>query len=733
MKKKWFRAMDLADEKYVEEAAPNRQVTPLRKKRIVTALVASAACLALTLTGLWLFMPFDNNPPSIEHHKENDYYAVIEKLNALKKEETEYNNRYEVIVDEVEDMFLAGTKGEAMNGNPGEAAPDAAAPGDRGDGDFQYTGTTGEITDDSTYEEVTDNQVAGILEADRIKRSSTHIYYLDGDTLKIFKIAGLESEEVGKVNLSKGGDQGYVNQWAFYLSADCKTATVMTQYLNSEKKTCVNVVSVDVSDPANPVEKNRVEVTGNYLSSRVTDGKILLITQFAMSKQEMDFEKEETFLPQINGQSIPADCIILPEEVNATRYTVVLKLDEKTLAFEGKSALLSYSEDVYVSKDHIFLTHVYKDVQKSVGYSIRNSMTEITCLNYNNLLEKVGSAVVRGYVKDQWSMDEYEGILRVVTTTNATKVAEKSAGNYISAEILSTATGESNASLYCVDLESFKVVASVEDFAPPYEEVRSARFDGTTAYVCTAIEVSDPVYFFDLSNLDKITYKETGNIDGFSSSLVNMGNGYLLGIGQENWSNFKIEIYEETENAVEGFCKYVLENVDYSQNYKSYYIDRKNQLIGLGIVDYSGKYNGKENSRYILLHFDGYTLVELLNVELKGNPELMRGVYIDGFMYLFGEEDFQVLDAFNNRPVSRDVAKIRDLVKEENLTCDTAMELFYEDETALYYFPCIKSQYVKVVYQNGETEDIVSALKAGRAKIADLDKFGIEYYIKLIQ
>ena len=201
-----------------------------------------------------------------------------------------------------------------------------------------------------------------------------------------------------------------------------------------------------------------------------------------------------------------------------------------------------------------------------------------------------------------------------------------------------------------MDLESFAVVASVEDFAPPYEEVRSARFDGTTAYVCTAIEVSDPVYFFDLSDVNNITYKETGTIDGFSSSLINMGNGYLLGIGQENWDTFKVEIYTETETDVEGFCKYTLENASYSEDYKSYYIDRENQLIGLGITDYSrdsvvDKTEGSEAfSRYILLHFDGYNLVELLNEELLGDNALKRGVYIDGFMYLLGESDFRVVE-----------------------------------------------------------------------------------------
>lgn len=74
------------------------------------------------------------------------------------------------------------------------------------------------------------------------------------------------------------------------------------------------------------------------------------------------------------------------------------------------------------------------------------------------------------------------------------------------------------------------------------------------------------------------------------------------------------------------------------------------------------------------------------------------------------------------------VVEIRDRAKEENLPCDTALEKFYEDESNEYYFSVIKSQYVVVTYNNGSSEDITTALTAGRVVIADLDEFGIEYH-----
>ena len=209
-------------------------------------------------------------------------------------------------------------------------------------------------------------------------------------------------------------------------------------------------------------------------------------------------------------------------------------------------------------------------------------------------------------------------------------------------------TGGINASLYCIDLSSLEIAASVIDFAPPNEAVRSVRFDKETAYVCTSVQLSDPVFFFDLSDLNHITYKDTGTIDGFSTSLINLGNGYLLGIGRgSRWDTFKIEVYEETADGVRSVCAYERDNTTYSTDYKSYYVDRTNQLLGIGYTD-SYYYGYSENrNKYILLHFDGYGLDKLLDVPLNSTPENMRGVYIDGYMYMFGDNDFKVKKIFD--------------------------------------------------------------------------------------
>ena len=643
-KKNWYKGLSLADDQYVAEAHPDNAIKPARNKLLIS-LVAACACFALLIGNLWLFIPFNTDPPDVSQYAGSEYYGLIQKLNVLTFRQPKYKNNAE--------KLWAGIKSISFGLNGGVTKDDAAEIQDA------VPNEEGSIT--GTYQEITDNQVEGIIEADRIKRSDTHIFYLDDDVLRIFSIDKDNSMEVGSYTIYEEGKGPYMDQWEFYLSGDCKTVTVVTQYYaknESVSRRYVNLISLDVSNPAKIVKKDEFNITGEYMSSRMTNGSILLLTEFVINKQELDFDDVTTFVPQIdegNGlYSIPANGIVSPDKLSNARYTVVMKLDENTLDLNGTAAYLSYSEDVYVSENHVFLTRVFADEKENKDGTItRNAMTEISCLTYGgNSFEINGNVTVRGYVKDQWSMDEYENILRVFTTTNATTIRAQSYDNgNVSADILQTATGQSNASLYCIDLSSFEVVASVIDFAPPREEIQSVRFDKETAYVCTSIEMSDPVFFFDLSDLNNITYKDTGTIEGFSTSLINLDNGYLLGIGRGgDWNSFKVEVYEETVDGVRSVCSYELDDADYSTEYKSYYVDRQNQLVGIGIVDYSyynANKNSTEASRYILLHFDGYELVELVNVPLAGTPAHQRGVYIDGYMYMFGSNDFKIEKVFD--------------------------------------------------------------------------------------
>ncbi len=68
-------------------------------------------------------------------------------------------------------------------------------------------------------------------------------------------------------------------------------------------------------------------------------------------------------------------------------------------------------------------------------------------------------------------------------------------------------------------------------------------------------------------------------------------------------------------------------------------------------------------------------------------------------------------------------------IVDNSLDCDTALEKIYEDESFEYYFPCIKGEWVEVIYSNGEKENVIDALENNHIEIADLIRFDI-YYIQ---
>ena len=624
-RKKLFDAMGMIDDTYIEEASARRT---RRGKRAIIRITAIAACFALLLTGLnlWLFLPLQSDLPDVSQYADSEYYDIIQKLNVLTYRAPRYKNNFQRLSRSLYKLA------------PGANAEDAGSSIDM---------TLAGVATNGTYYETTDNQVSGVIEADLIKRSDRYIYYMDDATLRVFEIKGEDSAEVGSYEIPHPDGVLYDHLYPleFYLSADCRTVTYLYSYTSKDVGTCVRVVTLDVSDPQAISEKRSVGISGDYLSSRLVDGKLLLVCNFYVG-YDPDFSDERTFIPQIddgNGAvSIPFDRIISPDVLTAPRYTVVCKLDAETLAAEGANAFLSYSTQLYVSRDHVFATHGYYAKTTEGNVVTSRAMTEISCLAYSEgTLAYKGSFKVIGEVKDQYSLDEHEGVLRVVTTTRVNKYEENKTSDTVSF----VGSNEINAALTCVRLSDFHTVALVENFAPAGESVQSARFDGDAAYVCTSVVLSDPVFFFDLSDLANITYKDTGTIEGFSSSLVNFGDGFLLGIGVGNsFDTVKIEVYEETETGVASVCKHEVTRAAYSANYKSYLIDRENGFVGLGITLREG---GEDASRYVLLHFDCYNLNVLADIPLAGDNYAKRAVVIDGYLYAFGENDFSVTKVLN--------------------------------------------------------------------------------------
>lgn len=590
-----------------------------RKQKAITTTLLSVTCCLLLIAGIW----------------------AIPRLSAPSPSTGDYGR----LVTELQSLMAPAANGTGIDLWDGAIMGDVAMPEAAPPLGMPEIGTTNDKSEagpnTSTSTEITDAQVAGVNEADIIKRTDRHIFYLRGGELSVYSIEKKDSRLLGTYDIRSEARDGlriYTADTQMYLTRDGSGVIILTDcYDDAQNQRYLYCLSLDVTAPEKITKTGELCLTGSHNTSRVIGDRLYILSNLYVDYYA-DWDDPSTFLPGYGLSDtmtyLPEDKISIPDSPTFAMYTVVTKVAVTDLTVEDSIALLSYQGPVYMSLDNIYLTRTFREEAETKDGILHQTKTQICRLSFRNGLTVEGEATVPGSLKDQYSMDEYDGMLRVVTTQNASGLMPQPVIDGITAEdtIVTYQPIPANASLYCIDLSDHSIRSSAERFAPDGETVQSVRFDGPRAYVCTSLVLQDPVFFFDLSDPDRITFKDTGTIDGYSMSLVDFAEGFLMGIGYgDDFSTLKIEIYREGHTTVESHCVYELPECSFSPQYKSYYIDRQQQLIGLGVDCH------KLGTRYILLHFDGYELIPRMQVSLSGDPVSMRCVVIDGFAYLFGE------------------------------------------------------------------------------------------------
>ena len=627
--KRLLQSLSFIDDRYVKEAEPKMTNSTSALGKFLT----SVACIALVvILSLYLFIPLKPNTVDLTLYANSEYAPLIASIDNYVYKPKQYKNNFLRIINSFSFGF-------------GLAKGDAAPP------------TSSAPESSNGYVETTDNQVQGVIEADIVKRTETHAFRLNGQTLKVYSIAKESSTKIATVTLPQFSDEYSSNSQAeMYLSMDGCTLTVISKYYDKDYASKVGITRVDVSNPSAPTVRNQVSVDGEYNTSRMVDGKLILISEYFLNQKSIDYANPETFVPSITEDGmtrcIEFSNIIYPEKLNNLRYSVVALIDEGTLDVLDANALLCYSSSVYVSNDNVYVTRGYSFAGSFDGSEYQHysrNLTDVTVLGYSNgTLENKGTLTAEGNVKDQYSMDEYEGHFRLVTSTSDRSYVNKDDYREQISEILGSKSR--SATLTVFELESMTKVTEIRDFAPEGEEAMSVRFDGEAAYVCTAevITMSDPVYFFDLSDYSNVTYTDTGVIAGFSTSLIQLGDGYLLGIGVDGKNNVKIEVYEERNGQVISVDSYVILG-EYSTNYKSYFIDRENNLFGIPVLIYEGT-TGYYSPRtaYLLFYFNGNELVLIEDVEMYNGRGIdlgrVRAFMDEGYLYITDDFGIKVVN-----------------------------------------------------------------------------------------
>lgn len=694
----------------VERILDKAKVERSRRRNKTIKVPAVIGCvLALILAvNLTLFVPYTTGGYNISQYKGSEYYELMDKIGQLTYSKYKTNNFREWNLGGKAKGSFAEAPGVDREPSQGaQSAPESSPP----------NGSSDPSTSAPSYEEVTNNQVNGVIEGDLFKRSNEYIWYLSEQSAKWDKIVD-ENGMVQEVYRPEGyllrtysiAEKKLVNEYfitaeegtyflwisdltrnaELFLSADCSTITFfvmcrtrLTRMLYTE------AISIDVSNPLSPKETGRKYVTGGYVSARSVNDTFLLVTAFNLGWRP-DFSREENFLPQAGEledlHSFPMDDIHLPENANSARYTVIVSMTGD-LTLIDSAALFSYTSEIYVSQNYLFAARnvitSHRVKEKHLDYEYSTTDTEITCYSYSGgELNHKGTVTAKGEIVNQYSMDEYENVLRVFTTSQ--NRLSYYGTSYTTMDGIYTTDGDSikdikdlkpsintspECNLYCFDLSSFELIAKVENFSDLNESVKSVRFDGNKAYVCTAEVnyhydfssgyelfeplITDPVFEFDLSDYNNITSKDTGTISGYSMSLIKFKDGTLLGIGYgDNFDTLKIEIYRTVDSSVIPVAKFEMYDVYFSSSFKAYFIDAEHGLIGLSVHTKvrTDSWRYDYYVEFLLLQYDGerLNLIGEKKWEINGydysDIGTMRACYIDGEVFFFSEHYFDVLE-----------------------------------------------------------------------------------------
>jgi hypothetical protein len=316
---------------------------------------------------------------------------------------------------------------------------------------------------------------------------------------------------------------------------------------------------VDLRDPGDPTVVGTKEVAGTYVSARSHDGvaRVVLSSRpwlrFPLPT-EPGGAAERKALARNRGIVTAATALDwLPAQVtrdaagrvvsdgpllgcSAVRHPVrpsgigmltVLTIDpsrKDALRNSHATAVVADGDLGYASTDRLYIaTTVGGWVQPMTAVreteDLRRTSTKVHAFDLTDRerAEYVASGTVDGYLLGRWAMSDHEGRLRVATTTGP----PGQAGN------------RSQSSVVVLEERGRQLVrvGSVGGLGKG-ERIRAVRWFGDTAAVVT-FRQTDPLYLVDISSPTRPRVLGELKVPGYSAYLHPLGNGLLLGVGQD--------------------------------------------------------------------------------------------------------------------------------------------------------------------------------------------------------
>jgi len=227
-----------------------------------------------------------------------------------------------------------------------------------------------------------------------------------------------------------------------------------------------------------------------------------------------------------DGPVLGCDQVGHPDEFSGLSMMTVLSIDLDEGLEPGNSiGLLAEGQTLYASQDNLYVATSpwmawrmplsEDDIDKNETFSTQIHMFDISDPDTTTY---VASGDVEGTLLSQWSMDEYEGTLRVVVTDENPW--------WGSSDVPDTAVVTMQR-----DGDELVEIGSVDGLGKN-ERVYAVRFIEDKGYVVTFRQV-DPLYVVDLSDPEDPAVTGELKINGYSAYLHPIGEDLLLGVGQD--------------------------------------------------------------------------------------------------------------------------------------------------------------------------------------------------------
>ena len=319
------------------------------------------------------------------------------------------------------------------------------------------------------------------------------------------------------------------------------------------------VIEIDLSGAA-PTIVRRLRVDGSYVSARMTEGVVRLVTSsrphaipwavperagFAAEERAAAANREiieattaDDWLPHYEltdgdgavtdgGRLVACDSMWAPRHYAGPGTLSVTTIDLEADGLGGPidtTSILADGSTVYASPQRLYVTTaewLHWGVEPRELDMSSLASTEIHAFDISDPASSayLGSATVPGTVLNQYSLSEHEGHLRIATTT---------APPWGPSEVPDS---ESLVTVLAVDGGGLRQVGQIGGLGLG-ERIYAVRYLGDIAAVVTFRQV-DPLYLLDLSDPAAPAVRGELKITGYSAYLHPLGDNLLLGVGQE--------------------------------------------------------------------------------------------------------------------------------------------------------------------------------------------------------